>query len=101
MNSAPRRVPPVVIAALVNILLVVAALGLGASSILPGLNGKGFPPVPVAPSSSEDPPPLTPITDPDPQEPQPVQQIVQREMAPALQPVAFAPSAGEAPDTLH
>lgn len=79
MNARSHRVPPVVVAALVNIVLLVMGIVMGIAGLQATHDLAGPAPVPVAPGalgSSEDPPPLTPVLDPAPKEPRPVEQVV-------------------------
>lgn len=93
MNARSRRVPPVVVAALVNIVLLLMGIAMGIAGLqaTPALAAKAPAAAPAHTASrNDDPPPLTPVLDPAPEEPRPVEQIV---ASPAVAPRAGTPMA--------
>lgn len=91
MKGTSQRLPPLVAAAVVSIIMfcgagVAAILGvMPAEGRTPALAAPGAAPAaaPAQAGSADDPPPLTPVLDPAPREPRPEQQIAKQPAAPA------------------
>lgn len=82
MERSTQRLPPLVAAAMVSIILFCGAGVAAITGVLPAQGETQAATPALQAGSSEDPPPLTPIREPGPREPRPVEQVV-RQPAPA------------------